>query len=389
MRPISMTLVLIVFFAIAATAQTTAPSVFTYRYAKNGGEAQTAAVRLETQIGIGLMKQFPCVDQMDLDSVAAILDVERKRQLLTGEANDALIQNIASSLGAKYLIVINAVPMGNGQTFLSVKVLDTVKARSVANRVGTPASGDDLFAAIDSLARQILDDISALLKGSCTPHWSGTVTFDFKYESKEDKTETFPGGDKSANTRSYHSLWRTENLIQAMLNSPAGDDPNQSKAIVVHRFTHRDEHIVNEDLASWCRPKQGNSFWKRLGNKQSEIGDEQGEARSTETIWINIDKTNGTYKISVKYPAVKTKSHREITATGVSCFDAKPSSAVSDGEESPESSAYIVSGIDEIYGELDPKNPDMLVGKKVTGDETGGVLTVTWNLRRVKPRPSR
>lgn len=389
MRTILSGLGLVLVLVGAVAAQVNAPSVFTYTFGQGSGEGKSAASKLENQIGIGLLNQFPCVDQMDFDSAVSILDLERKRQLLTGEPNDDLLQNIASSIGATYLIVIKTIPMGDGKTFVSIKVLDTRTGRAVANRVGDPASGNALLDVVDSLTNQILQDIASLLKGRCTPRWSGTITLEYKYETKEEKTETFPGGDKSKNTRSYISLWRTENFIHAMLNSREGEDPNRAKAVVVHRFTHRDEHIVNENEAAWCRPKAGNSFWKRLSNRQSDIGDEQGEARSNETVWVNIDKTNGTFTISVKYPAVTTTSHREITATGIACFDAKPSSAISNGEGSPESGAYTIEGIEKISGEIDPKNPDVLVGHKTTGDKTSGIHTVTWNLRLLKPKSSR
>lgn len=380
---------LIILLTGMVSAQATAPSIFSYNFGKGGGEAKSAAAGLENMIGKGLLDQFPCVDQMDMDSVMALLDVARQKELLGGEPDNEALRNVGASLGADYIIVVKATTMGNGQTYINVVVLDSRSARTVANRDGPPASGNGLSDLMNSLSKQILQDMGSLLKGKCTPHWSGTVTFKFKYESREEKTEKFPAGDKSQNTRKYLSTWTTENFIQAMLNSRKGEDPNVTKALVVHRYTHRDEHIVNEDEATWCRPKGANSFWKRLTNRESTIGDEQGEATSLETVSVDIDKANGTYKISVKYPAVRTKSHREITATGVGCFETNPKSEVTDDEGSPEAAAYIIDGIDEVWGQIDPKNPDVLSGTKTTGDATSGIHTVTWNLRLVKPKTSR
>ncbi|CAN5316079.1 hypothetical protein BH10ACI3_BH10ACI3_11770 [soil metagenome] len=389
MRSILTILCLIFLVAGAAVAQATAPSVFLYDFGKGGGDSTMAAHTLENMIGIGLLNQFPCVDQMNIDGVRALLGLERMKELIGAEPNNDTLKNVGASLGAQYVIVVTATTMPNGQTYVDVVVFDSRTGRAVARRDGPPTSGDALNGLIESLSAQVLKDMAGLLKGKCTPHWSGMVTFKFKYESIEDKAESFPGGDKSTNTRNYHSSWLTEDFIQAMVYSKGSDDQNQAQALVVHRFNHRDEHIVNENEATWCRPKGANSIWKRLGNRESDIGVEQGEAESKETVWVTIDKSSGTYKFSVKYPAVRTKSHREITALGVGCFESKPTSAVSDGEGSPESSAYIIDGTNEVRGTLDPKNPDVLIGTTTTGDETSGIHTIIWNLRLVKPKSSR
>jgi len=181
----------------------------------------------------------------------------------------------------------------------------------------------------------------------------------------------------------------TENTIQAILTGKGGEDPNKSSATVIHRFKHTDQHIVNENFAAWCRPPNANSYWKRLVNTESEIGTDQGEASSVETVWVTINRSSGTYKISVTYPAVKATSNRSITASGVSCFETKPSSAISTGEPGPDSAEYLKEGREEVTGEFDPKNPDVLSGTTTSGDETNGLYTVKWNLRLVKPKSTK
>ena len=389
MRSILRSIGLILTLAGVVAAQATGSSVFSYSFGKGGSEAKTAAVHLEAWIGKGILDKFPCVDQMDMDSVVAILDNERQRQMLSGDADDAILENVASSIGADYIIVVRGTTMENGKTYLNVVVMDTRTGRAVVRRSGEPASGEALVDVMLGLEKQVLQDISGLFKGKCTPHWSGTITFTYKYETREQKDERFPGGDKGVNTRSYLSTWMTENTIQAILNGKGGEDPNKSSATVIHRFKHTDQHIVNENIATWCRPPNANSYWKRLVNKESEIGTDQGEASSVETVWVTINRSNGTYKISVKYPAVKATSKREITATGVACFDAKPSSAVSTGDAGPGSAEYLKDGNEEVTGEFDPKNPDVLSGTTTTGDDTSGRYTVKWNLRLVKPKSSK
>jgi hypothetical protein len=383
MRSILTIFGLIILIAGTAAAQT-APSIFSYNYGQGSGEAKSAASYLQNSITKGLLDQFPCVDQTDIDAVKALLDLERQRELL-GNPDDQVLSNIGASLGADDIIVVRATTIGNGQTYLSVKVQNTRTATTVASRDSAPASGDALVDAMESVSKQILQDLAGILKGKCTPHWSGTVTFNFKLEIKDDKDEKSPGGDTTAT----HTLWLTENVIEAMLKSKGGDDPNETKAVVVHRFTHRDESIVADTRSVPCWPPNGAAYNKKITNKQSTIVNEQGDANTAQTVWVSVDRSDGSYTITVPYPAVKTTSHREYTETGVGCFEAKPLSAISNGEASPEAATYAVDGTEEIKGVLDPKNPDILAGTRTTGDRASGIRTVTWNLRLVKPRSSK
>jgi hypothetical protein len=175
-------------------------------------------------------------------------------------------------------------------------------------------------------------------------------------------------------------------LIEVLLQSEGAEDLRQTKARVVHRYVHRDEHIVTESIAARCRPRGANPFWKIVSNKESTIGDEQGETSSVETVWVNVDRSNGSYTISVKHPVLVTKTHGEITGTGVSCFEATPTSEISNGGGSPESSAYREAQILEIRGEGSPKDLDFLAGKTTTGDPETGEFTLTWNLKLVRPK---
>jgi len=40
----------------------------------------------------------------------------------------------------------------------------------------------------------------------------------------------------------------------------------------------------------------------------------------------------------------------------------------------------------DIEGKVDPKNPDTLAGTLTIGNADVGIQTVTWNLRRVRPK---
>jgi hypothetical protein len=63
----------------------------------------------------------------------------------------------------------------------------------------------------------------------------------------------------------------------------------------------------------------------------------------------------------------------------VSCKP-KGISVVTDGENSHQGDAISRAG------RVDPKNPDMMSGKKVTGTIDTVLYTTTWNLRLLKPK---
>ena len=81
-----------------------------------------------------------------------------------------------------------------------------------------------------------------------------------------------------------------------------------------------------------------------------------------------VNETTGEYTINAHYPAVTTKWHKKGTNAPAGGCENPPQSTDSDeGKTSPMSEAYAQSGITEISGQVDPKDPDTLSGEKITG----------------------
>jgi hypothetical protein len=369
----------------STSAQNNVRRMFVYSYGDKA-VAELIADSLLGEIGKGLHDQYPCVEHTSEADVRDLLKWMKLGELLGNDPDQTALENIANMIGARYVMVIVALTQPDGKISSSVKVIDRQTGQTLASGQEPSTDGESALENTIRLAKQILQDLSSVFKGRCEPYWAGTITSSIKYQSQETKSEKFPAGSGKMNTRTYVSSWRTEDVIEARLQSEGAEDLKQMKARVVHRYIHQDQHIVTEESFLWCRPRGANPFWKTVSNKESNTGDEQGETNSIETVWVNVDKSNGSYAISVKHPVLITKTHGETTATGVSCFDAKPTSKISTGEGSPESSAYREAGIVEIRGEADPKSLDILSGKKTTGNPTDGELTLTWNLRLVKPK---
>ena len=114
--------------------------------------------------------------------------------------------------------------------------------------------------------------------------------------------------------------------------------------------------------------------------------DETGQAKVVLTANIYV-KENGEYQIRLeRSPELKTKwTSEDFEQRPGGCEDPAPMTATSNGENSVFASGYMQAGYD-ITGKVDPKKPDILAGTLTIGNADAGVQTITWNLRRVRPK---
>ena len=376
------------FVATAAFPQGGARSVFIHSAAKPGGGAPTIATYLAGQIAKGLMSQFPCVDQMDDEGARALLNLERERQLLGVDTGDAALQAIAGALGANYLVYVNATTLPNGQTVVSAKVIDLRTARPVANRIAPPAAGDNALDAAESVAQSLMQDLAAVFKGQCQPHWTGTFSIAFEQKSGSSKKSFDRGGAEAINiTTNRAQSTRLLNLIEGILQpmSLGSEDLHRPKARVTHKFQYHDELTSSASFSQLCRG--GGSHYVSANRKESDITEETGQNATEETVYIGVDPGRGTFEISSQFPAITTQSRHESNLTPASCTgQAQNKQEVSTSEGSPLSEAYRAANSLSINGKIDPANPDYLTGSKVSGDLENGQTTIRWNLRLVKPK---
>ena len=118
-------------------------------------------------------------------------------------------------------------------------------------------------------------------------------------------------------------------------------------------------------------------FFVHLLNRH--LKEELGQNTQILPVYIYVEKSSGNYKISVKFPGVVTKRTEESSGVKTGC-EPKSFSEIIDGDGNT-----IEAGSFEVEGQVDPKNPDVLSGKKVSGELSYGQFTWTWNLRLVKP----
>ncbi len=201
---------LLLFSVGIALAQDAGSTVFIYNNAPPKTQAKVVADFLGEQIGKGLLKQYPCVDSMDDASLRALIGWERMGQILGAEPNDETLQNLAGAHGARYIIIVTATTLSNGQTSVSARVMDSLTGRVIANRMET---GADPEAALDnaaSVAKSIMQDLSGVFKNQCEPHWTGTITY--THLKQTSKTESWTGYSADAHINANITQTKSEDL---------------------------------------------------------------------------------------------------------------------------------------------------------------------------------
>jgi hypothetical protein len=103
-----------------------------------------------------IQAEFPCVQFCTQESLGAVLENERKRQLLGGEDDNRLDLN--DCLNADYLLVVQ---MGSlpGKITYSIKVLDPHLAAAIVNVFETSSSGEDGLDVIPGIAKKVMNQL--------------------------------------------------------------------------------------------------------------------------------------------------------------------------------------------------------------------------------------
>lgn len=383
---------LLIFLSAACLAQNKGDSIFAFNGAKPNTEDYAAANYALNQFLIGMMNQYPCVDQLSDSDLAALIGLERMKELLgaerEGQTLDERLKEIAGAVGARYAVSFTATTLPNGQIVISAVMFDTQTGKMVANRLEQSGSGKNKLDAADSVAKSLLQDLSNMFKNKCEPHWTGTISFAYKQEKADNRTLFERGGGNAKDiTTNVTESTLTANIVEAVLQpmTQGFEGTKKTMARVVRRFEYRYRYIRKQTLSVTCRAPGQNTRWRETTAENSEITDERGEKTAAMPVWVYVD-SSGNFEISVEIPALTTQWRTENkNAPAGGCENPEPSIMLLNGEDSPLSGGYTEAGSRRISGQTDPKNPDVLSGSEVTGDLENGQTTIKWNLRLVKP----
>ncbi len=357
--------------AVTCLAQGTGDSVFIINQTTTNNAAGVVSDYLAGEIGEGLQNQFPCVDYSSPEDVKAVLDAMRDKQLLTGELSQEQLAAIAGAIGARYVVVANVTVLPNGQTTVTARLLDTKTSTAIASYSETAANAEAAFETVESVAKKLLQSFSTIFKNRCEPHWTGSISFSRLVQTS--KTETL----RTSTDTTTKTLSATANIVlQPMTLGFSGRFSSQARATQ----NYRDLEVFSSSQTAEipCREPGRNTYYKKVTGDFTRTRIENGDGADVVTVFIRFfdDGRYSIYATGVK--PIKTKVTVETKSNPVDCRPV-PTSISKQNEDSKN---FVLINLE---GRVDPKNPNLLTGKKVEGEPGTGQQTWTWTLRLVEP----
>jgi hypothetical protein len=358
-------------FAVCAFGQGAGDSVFIINQTTTNNSAGVVADYLAGEIGEGLQNQFPCVDYSSPEDVKAVLDALRDKQLLTGELSQEQLADIAGAIGARYVVLVSVTVLPNGQTIVTARLLDTKTTGTIANESETAATPEAAFDTAESLAKKMMQSFAKIFKNRCEPHWTGSVTHTRLIQMSETENRKTSSNTKSKN------LSATANIVlQPMTLGFSGRSSTEAR--VTQNYRYLEEYISKQAAEIPCREPGRNTYYKKVTGEFKKVLVENGSGADVVTVFIRF-YDDGRYTIyATGIKPIKTKVKVETNSNPAECRPLQ-ASTVSENEDT-KNFVYI-----NLEGQVDPKNPNVLTGKKVEGDLKTGQQTWTWNLRLVNP----
>lgn len=363
---------MLMLFAVCGFGQSSGDSVFIINQTTTNNAAGVVADYVGGEIGEGIQNQFPCVDYSSPEDVKAVLDAMRDRQLLTGELSQEQLAAIGGAIGARYVVLVSVTVLPNGQTIVNARLLDTKTGSAIANESETAANAEAAFENAESIAKKILQQLSKIFKNKCEPHWTGNITHTRLIQSSETKTYKTSSDTKSKN------LSATANIsLQPMTLGFSGKSSTQAR--VTQNYNYSEEFVSKQSAEIPCREPGRNTYNKKVNGEFKKTQIETGSGADVITVFIRFFD-DGRYTIyATGFKPIKTTVKNETNNNPAECRP-NPTSFTNEIEGS-KNFVYI-----NLEGQVDPKNPDVLSGKKTEGELQIGQQTWTWNLRLVKPK---
>ncbi|MBI4890544.1 MAG: hypothetical protein HY821_07955 [Acidobacteria bacterium] len=164
------------------------------------GEAATAANTLGQMLAGSFDRRFPCGSSATQDEIAALLDYQRKLDLLGQEVTPETLANIAGSLGARYVVSVTVTQTGS--TFnISTFAMDSTTAKVVHRGTAAVKADGSAFAALQAFADSFVNGMAAGVPRCAGKDWAGVVTI--AYEAKRSGGDISENGSGTLSCRLY------------------------------------------------------------------------------------------------------------------------------------------------------------------------------------------
>jgi hypothetical protein len=155
---------------------------------------------------------------------------------------------------------------------------------------------------------------------------------------------------------------------------------SSAEARVTQNYSYIEEQRSQQTTEIGCREPGRNTYKIKITTDFNKITTENGSGASVQTVFIRF-YDDGRYTVyTMTGKPIKTTVKVETNGNQVQGCGTVPFSTVRENEDA-KNFVYI-----DLQGQVDPRNPDVLTGKKVEGDLETGQKTWEWKLRLVTPK---
>jgi hypothetical protein len=176
-------LMLILFLMMGVKFSEAAKTRFFICTSTNSKEGAAYLAYFESKVFNGLKKDFPCVEISSQSTIAAILDLERMRQLLGSEERD--LSSIGEAMGSDYLVSLKVRVM-QGQVLVDAFCADTRKSKVISRAAETVSGAAAGLDAVERVSKQLVE---GLKQYEICP-FKGTINVTVKTERTDQKVES-------------------------------------------------------------------------------------------------------------------------------------------------------------------------------------------------------
>lgn len=220
-----------------------------------------------------------------------------------------------------------------------------------------------------------------LAYAKCGPFWVGRITRR-RYAANSAQSTKTGGVAGIEQTSTELKKFSSEEVIEIdILPDPPLPGILNPEALVTRRYQTSEFFRATWEANMRCRVPPP-THWRRISNEVTNEKNEKGSGQSKIPVYIP-PLSSGRYTIELGAPEITYKIERTSIRTNSDCAGKSPDTVTNSTSEGKLSPARFV-----IEGTVNPKTPDVLKGTISDGGDPkrGGEVTLTWELRLVKPK---
>ena len=359
---------------LSGSAQASPQKLKIFVFGKSNSKTAEAIQRyLKNKVQQLLLNQYPCADNLTDEDAATMLRFERDRQLLGAGDPDAL-SNIASALGAQYVVSFNVIQI-NSTITMNATGLDGRRGKAVSKQAAVAHGEGEALEAADSLAEKIASDLINSLPDCYVNEWVGTITYRRVFQGKSRDTEDVQFGKRTTEITS-------KTTTDADFEVRGTKKP--AKAFVKWADQSLKNTITKQTFkCPGTTPfEEGKTVTRNMTEMERVTGNAEGKVDAVASVSVDGDE----FTISFTVPQIEG-------GTSIRDWTLKDSGGCGDPESKNENNS-IQYTTQELYeqakGKIDRAKPDVLTGSQTVSGELSmapgceQTTIITWNLNFVR-----